>query len=124
MGKPTVIPVWFGGETGVSNVCDLSMVDAVVGLVTPAEWTPAMLTIEGSPNGVDFYPMYDGMSIQVLNVQVPPGSIIAIGPNRLRCCQAIRLLSGMRGNLVPQGSPREFGLVVELTPGVRLRETE
>lgn len=122
MGKPTIIPVWFGGETGISNVCDLTQVKNVVGIVTPAAWTPAALTVEGSPDGANFYPMYDGMSIRMLSIQVAPGTIVSISPDRLHCCAAIRLLSGMRGNLIPQGSPREFSLIVELVTGAVLKK--
>lgn len=113
--KPTVIPLWFGGVTGVSNIVDLSSVAAVVGLIMPTDWTPAIVSVEGSANGTDFYPMYDGMAPTMLSFTVPPGTIIGIRPDRLRCCKAIRLLSGMRSNLVPQEVPREFGLVVELS---------
>jgi hypothetical protein len=113
MGKPTVIPVWFGGVTGVSNVADISLAKAVVGLVMPPDWTPAIITLEGSPDGLNFYPIYEGMSSTRIQFSVPPGSLIPIDPNRLRCCQAIRLLSGGREELVPQGAPREFGLVIE-----------
>jgi hypothetical protein len=114
MATPSVIPLWFGGVTGISNVLDLSGVAAVVGLIMPSDWTPAVVSIEGSANGTDFYPMYDGMGSIMLTFSVPPGSIIAIRPDRLRCCRAIRLLSGFRGALVPQATPREFGLVVEM----------
>src|SRR4249919_3905003 len=98
---PTIVPLWFGGVTGISNVLDLSGVAAVVGLIMPADWTPAPVTIEGSADGVDFYPMYDGMGSTILSFSVPPGSIIAVRPDRLRCCKAIRLLSGTRNKLVP-----------------------
>jgi hypothetical protein len=114
MGSPTILPVWFGGVTGVSNVIDISAVSAVVGLIMPPAWTPAIVTIEGSPNGADFYTMYDGMSTDLLKFSVPPGMLIAINPNRMRCCKALRLISGTRDSLVPQGDPREFGLVVEM----------
>jgi hypothetical protein len=113
MGTPTVIPVWFGGVTGISNIVDISTATAVVGLIMPAAWTSAIITIEGSANGVDFFTMYDGMGSTRLQFSVPPGTIVAINPNRLRCCKAIRLISGDRSNLVPQIDPREFGLVVE-----------
>jgi hypothetical protein len=111
---PTVVPLWFGGVTGISNVIDLSGYAAVVGLIMPPDWTPAGVTIEGSPNGTDFYPMYEGMAPTIVSFSVPPGSLIAINPNRLRCCKAMRLLSGTRGKLVPQGASREFGVVVEM----------
>ena len=113
MGTPTVIPVWFGGVTGISNIVDISTAKAVVGLIMPPAWTPAVVTIEGSANGTDFYTMYDGRSSTQLSFTVPPGMLIAINPNRLRCCKAIRLISGSRNVLIPQGEAREFGLVIE-----------
>ena len=42
MGTPTVIPLWFGGVTGVSNAIDISTAKAVVGLIMPPNWTPAI----------------------------------------------------------------------------------
>lgn len=110
---PTVVPLWFGGVTGISNAIDISGYSAVVGLVMPIAWTPATVTIEGSPDGVEFHPMYDGRGTTILTFSVPPGAIVSIDPHRLRCCKAIRLLSGIRDLLVPQEVPREFGLVVE-----------
>jgi hypothetical protein len=114
MGNPTVMPLWFGGVTGISNVMDISGVEAVVGLIMPPAWTPAVVTIEGSANGVDFYPMYEGRNTTLLSFKVPPGTMIAIDPSHLRCCKAIRLISGMPGQSIPQGEPREFGLIVEM----------
>ena len=113
MGTPTVIPLWFGGITGISNAVDVSTATAVVGLIMPTDWTKAFVTIEGSADGTNFYGMYDGMARTRLQFDVPPGTIIALNPNRLRCCKAIRLISGDRNNLVPQGDAREFGLVIE-----------
>jgi len=113
MGTPTVIPLWFGGVTGISNAVDISTAKAVVGLIMPPDWTPAIITIEGSADGANFYTMYDGMNSTRLQFNVPPGTIIALNPDRLRCCKALRLISGDRYNLIPQGEAREFGLVVE-----------
>lgn len=116
MSKPTVFSLWFGGQTGVSNALDLSMVDAVVGIVVPANWTPAVVSVEGSPNGTDFYPLYDGMTATDLKFNVAPGTMVAINPNRLRCCQAIRLRSGGHdAPPIPQGMPREFFVIAEST---------
>ena len=113
MGTPTVLPLWFGGVTGISNAVDISTATAVVGLITPTAWTDAVVTIEGSADGANFYTMYDGMKSTILSFTVPPNTIVAISPNRLRCCKAIRLISGVRPNLVPQIDPREFGLIIE-----------
>jgi hypothetical protein len=109
---PVIVPLWFGGVTGISNVIDISAVKAVVGLIMPPAWTPAVVTIEGSPDGAEFYVMYE-RGVTQLSFAVPPGSMIAINPDRMRCCKAFRLLSGTRALLVPQDEPREFGVVVE-----------
>ena len=113
MSKPDVIPLWFGGQTGISNALDISLVSAVVGIIMPTDWTPAAVAIEGSANGTDFYPIYDGMAAADLRFNVGPGTMVAINPNRLRCCMAIRLRSGGHdAPPIPQGTAREFGIVV------------
>jgi hypothetical protein len=115
MGTPTIIPLWFGGVTGISNVVDLSGVKFVVGLITPPAWTPAIVTVEGSANGADFFTMYEGRVGSRLSFHVPPGTIIPVAPDLLRCCKAIRLLSGDRiSGLIPQVDPREFGIIAEM----------
>lgn len=114
MPKPTVLPLWFGGQTGISNSLDISMVDAVVGIIAPPDWTPTVVSIDGSANGTDFYPIYDTTASSELRFNVKAGTMVAINPNRLRCCMAIRLRSGSHDvPAVPQGVPREFGIVVE-----------
>ena len=113
MGTPTVIPLWFGGVTGVSNAVDISTVKAVVGLIMPPAWTPATVTIEGSADGANFYTMYEGRNSSRISFSVPPNTFVALRPDLWRCCKALRLISGDRNNLVPQGEAREFGLVVE-----------
>ena len=114
MAKPTIIPLWFGGTTGISNVADLSLVKAVVGIITPQDWTPAIVTVEGSANGVDFYTLYEGRTASRISFHVAPGCIIPIVSDLLRCCQAFRLLSGDRSGLIPQGAPREFQIIAEM----------
>jgi hypothetical protein len=108
----TVVPLWFGGVSGVSNVMDVSAI-TVVGLIMPPDWTPAIVTIEASIDGIDFFPMYDGMGSTKLAFSVPAGAMVGIHPERLRCCNKIRLISGDRNALVPQVVPREFGLITE-----------
>jgi hypothetical protein len=110
---PTITSLWFGGTTGISNVMDLTLAKAVVGLIMPSDWTPAAVSIEGSADGTNFYPMYDGRGGALLSFVVPPGAMVAIDPNRMRCCKAFRLLSGTRAKLVPQGVAREFFVVTE-----------
>ena len=95
MGTPTVIPVWFGGVTGISNIVDISTAKAVVGLITPPAWTPAVVTIEGSADGTNFYTMYDGQEFDPAQFQRAAGHAYSDQSQIvLRCCKAIRLISG------------------------------
>lgn len=113
MLAPTVLSLWFGGTTGISNVLDISTATAVVGIIMPTDWTPAIVTIEGSADGTTFYELYDGMAARELAFNVGPGTMVSINPDRLRCCKAIRLRSGTRDQVVPQGPAREFFIIVE-----------
>ena len=114
MPVPTVLSLWFGGVTGISNALDISEVTAVVAIVMPSDWTPAVVTIDGSPDGTDFYPMHDGMTGTEITFNVSPGTMVAISPNRLRGCKAIRLRSGSHeAPPIPQGVAREFLIIVE-----------
>ena len=107
---PTVVPLWFGGVTGISNVIDLSGYAAVVGLIMPPDWTPAVVTIEGSANGTDFYPMYDGMGSTILSFSVPPGSIIAVAEATAGDLRPRTLRAGLRTIHAWLG----FGLVIAI----------
>lgn len=114
MPTPTVLSLWFGGTTGISNVLDISTAAAVVGIIMPDDWTPAIVTLEGSADGISFYEIYDGTAARELAFNVSPGTMVSINPDRLRCCKAIRLRSGTRDQVVPQDTAREFFIVVEV----------
>lgn len=114
MPTPTVLSLWFGGATGISNVLDLSTATAVVGIIMPDDWTPAFVTIEGSADGTTFHELFDGTAATELRFNVRPGVMIMLNPNRLRCCKALRLVSGTPDKPIPQGVAREFFVVVEV----------
>src|SRR5258707_13760216 len=111
MPIPSALSLWFGGTTGISNVLDLSTVTAIVGIIMPDDWTPAIVTIEGSADGTTFHELFDGQAGAILQFNVRPGTMVAVNPDRLRCCKAIRLRSGTHDNVVPQGVAREFFVV-------------
>ena len=115
MGTPTIMPLWFGGETGISNTLDISGVTAVVGLIMPETWLTATVTIQGSPDGERFFTLYEGRNQTRVSFNVPLGMMVVVRPDILRCCKAIRLVSGDPAHPMPQGEAREFGLVVEMT---------
>ena len=90
----------------------------VVGLVMPISgWTPAVVSVQGSPLGTNFYDLFDGMPrvnpSPELIFSVKPGIMVAINPNRMRCCAAIRLRSGTRDAPIIQAATRQFLIIVE-----------
>jgi len=110
---PTSLPLVIPARASMSEVLSLEGVTAVVGIIMPQSWTPANVTILGSPFGVNFYDLYDGLPGTELFFNVKPGVMVNINPNRLRCCSAIQLRSGTRSSPVAQASLRTFGIVVE-----------
>ena len=124
MPTPTLISFWFGGDTGISNIVDLTAVTAVVGIVMPTDWTPAVVTVQASPDGQNFYTMYEGRNRTLMSFQVPPNMYIAISPNQMRGLKALRLVSGTIDAPIPQGTPREFFLVVETSTTARRGEED
>src|SRR4029077_6828534 len=108
-GFAAVIPA----QGTISETVDLAGVTAVVGLVMPNDWTPAVVTVQGSPDGVFFHDLRDGFSGVELSFNVRGDTMVMINPNRLRCCIAVKLRSGTRDNPVVQQALRQFGLVVE-----------
>jgi hypothetical protein len=112
----SVIPAIFPAGEARSERAVLGITgNAVVGLVMPTEsWTPALVTLQGSPDGVNFYDVHDGMTGEELTFNVVPNTMVMINPNRMRCCQAVILRSGTRAAPIPQTSGvRIFGIVVE-----------
>ena len=85
----------------------------MVGIIMPQSWTAANVTILGSPFGVNFYDLYDGLPGTELMFNLRPGVMVSINPNRLRCCAAIQLRSGTHAAPIAQAAARMFGIVVE-----------
>ena len=112
----SVIPAIFPAGEALSEIAVLGITGkTVVGLVTPDEsWRSAVVTLQGSPDGVNFYDFYDGVTGQELSFNVVPNTMVMINPNRMRSCQAVILRSGTRAAPIPQtGGVRIFGIVVE-----------
>jgi len=112
----SVIPAIFPAGEAMSEIAVLGITGkTVVGLVAPDEsWSPAVVTVQGSPDGVNFYDFYDGVTGQELAFNIVPNSMVMINPNRMRSCQAVILRSGTRAAPIPQtGGVRIFGIVVE-----------
>lgn len=109
----SVKPVAFIARATMSAAVDLTGATAIVGLVMPATWTPAIVTIQGSPDGTTFYDLHDGTPATELAFNVSLNSLVMLNPNRLRCCKSIKLRSGSAAAPVAQNLACQFGIVVE-----------
>ena len=110
---PASILLNIPARASLSDILSLEGVTAVVGIIMPQSWTAANVTILGSPFGVNFYDLYDGLPGTELMFNVRPGVMVNINPNRLRCCAAIRLRSGTHNAPIVQAAARTFGIVIE-----------
>jgi hypothetical protein len=110
---PASILLNIPARASLSDILSLEGVTAVVGIIMPQSWTAANVTIQGSPFGVNFYDLHDGLPGTELMFNVRPGVMVNINPNRLRCCAAIRLRSGTHSAPIAQAAARTFGIVIE-----------
>lgn len=85
----------------------------VVGIIMPAAWTPAVVTVQGSSDGTNFYDLYDGLTAKELSFNVKPGSMVAIVANRMCCLTSIKLRSGTGAAPVMQSAASQFGIIVQ-----------
>jgi hypothetical protein len=92
----------------VSNVVKLFSY-AVVGLTVPADWTPAVMSVIVSPDGNEFYDLFDGTGHE-FTFNVVPGAMIQIDPVLLSCAVAVKLRSGTRDAPVAQQADCVFAL--------------
>lgn len=105
-------PVFDAGQS-YSRV--LSLTGAyVVGLVTPSDWTPAVLSILVSVEGDNYYDLFSGVGAEFF-CHVTPGVMINVDPNLLMMAAHIKLRSGTRGAEVPQQETRRFYLITKST---------
>jgi hypothetical protein len=110
---PTVLAAVIPAGETMSNTVDLTGVTAVVGIVMPNDWTGAVVTVCGSPDGVFFHDLHDGQSGIELAFNAKPDSLVMLNPNRMRSCIAVKLRSGHKDAPVPQEALRQFGIIVE-----------
>jgi hypothetical protein len=86
----------------------------IIGIIMPAGWAPAVVvSVQGSADGVNFYDLYDGVTAKELSFNVKQNSMVAISPNRLCCCTAIKLRSGTTSSPVMQPIACQFSIIVQ-----------
>lgn len=110
----SVKTVAFAARQSMSDRVDLTGVAAVVGVIMPtANWKDAVVSLQGSPDGINFFDMYDGVAAKELIFNAKMGSLVMLNPNRMRACKAIGLRSGTSAAPVIQPAACLFGVVVE-----------
>jgi len=86
----------------------------IVGLVTPEEWTPAVVTVLVSADGDNFFDLIDPFG-QPFLFNAVPASMINVDHEHFLMAAFIRLRSGTRDKPVEQEATRRFFLVVRET---------
>ena len=109
----SVKPAAFIARATMSAAVDLTGATAIVGLVMPATWTPAVVTVQGSPDGTTFYDLRDGTPGTELVFNVSVNSLVMLNPNRMRSCKSVKLRSGTAAAPIMQNLACQFGIVVE-----------
>jgi hypothetical protein len=84
----------------------------VVGLITPDEWTPAVVSVLVSTEGDNYYDLFDGKGNE-FSFNVVPGTMINVDPNLLMMAAHLRFRSGRRSAEVLQEHDRRFYLVTK-----------
>jgi hypothetical protein len=102
-------PVTIANGQSVSGVIDLEDL-SLVGLVMPAAWTAASLTLEGSYDGTNFFSVYD--ESQEVSLTSPSASRwIMLSPSKYANLRYLKLRSGTSGGPVNQGQDSTITLI-------------
>src|SRR5580765_7447592 len=89
-----------------SAVLALGM-DFIVGLITPEDWTPAVVSVIVSPQGDNYYDLFDFVGREIV-FNIVPNTFLSINPDILIGAAFIKLRSGTRASPVEQLAVRRF----------------
>jgi hypothetical protein len=78
----------------------------VVGLIMPAAWTPAVVSVQCSLDGNYFYDLYE-RSGSLQRFSVVAGTVIPVNPQLFWMAQFIKIISGVPLQ-IPQTEARQF----------------
>ncbi len=83
----------------------------IVGLATPDDWSPGLVSVIVSPDGDNYFDLFDGAGREFVFNITGPGSMIYVDPHRLLSAAFVRLRSGTRDHPVTQEETRRFFMV-------------
>lgn len=87
----------------------------LVGIITPATWTAAGLTFQGSQDGTNFFDLYDDATERMIASASIPASgarMLSLDLNDWLCVNFVKLRSGPSAGAVAQGGSRVFTLIL------------
>lgn len=74
----------------------------LVGIITNANWAAAGITLQGSPDGVNFFELLDQTATAIGCASITGAQFIAIDPTKLKGVTALKVRSGTVGTPVNQ----------------------
>lgn len=104
------ITVSIAADTSKSGVAHLGGAD-LIGIITPAAWTAAVITFEASIDGEEYHVLGDRYD-NVLSVAVTPGRHIDLEVGMFLSTPYLKIVSGVPGELVNQEAERTIKLIV------------
>lgn len=84
---------------------------SVNGIITPAAWTTANLTLQGSYDKENFFNVYDVDGNEV-TINADASRYIILNPSDFLGMKALKIRSGTSGSPVTQGAARSLTVVV------------
>jgi hypothetical protein len=91
----------------------IAIAGPIIGIIMPPAWTAAVVTMQGSSDGINFYDVYDGVTAKEFAFNLKPNSMAPITSNRMCCFTSIKLRSGTSALPVMQNLACQFGVIVQ-----------
>lgn len=104
------IPVTIASGASLSGIVDLGPLRAF-GVLMPASWTTANLTLQASADGVNFYNVYDDSGAEVTITVAASQYVILASPAKMLGLRWIKVRSGTSGSAVNQGADRTMNII-------------
>ena len=113
MGQPRLMykEVTIASGASLTDAIDLGEDQYICGVVMPAAWTAANLTLQASHNGSDFADLYDQDGSEV-EITVDIDMFVVLSPDSVWGFRHVKVRSGTTGTPVNQAAERTLVLVI------------
>ncbi len=112
-GAPGLATATIANGTSLSAAVQVS--GKLVGIITPAAWTPASMTFQGSQDGVTYVDLYDDITERAIaSAAIPTAAarMLALSLNNWLCVNYIKVRSGPAAAAVNQAASRAIQLIL------------